>query len=442
MLRECEAAVKEATGWVIQLKIKPFGDPLETIPTTEDTLEAAYADMKALWEKDHFYFKPTNTIVEVSKRGDLTHFTLEHATETFNMWKLGADEKGEPTFFLKKWNKDPSRRIIDTLVYKKPEDCKPNEATLFRDFTYKSLEPCENPEAVAQFQDILRAVSGDDEAAFQYNLKWMARIVQKPFEKSGVAVIFINKTQGTGKDTICLWLKAVLGNHVAHYSDENTFWNQYDTKQEGAVLMYLEEVGSGAAKANATALKARLTSATLSVNPKGVKAYEIPNMGNYVMTTNQTDPVRIEGTDRRFFPSYGSDRLRGKSDYWVKFYTDTQLGSVYDPSPSWVYPIGKFLEGVDLTGFNPREMPENEFKNEIIAITEPSEESFLKQWRGVEMTATEMYNEYRDFCMENSRPYATSVITFCKSLMRGYSQYFTKKATKKASVYTSLLPPL
>ena len=436
MLRECEAAVKDVVGWTIQIKIKPFASPIETIPTTEDALEAAYAEMKTEWEKEHFYFKPTNTIVEVGRDGRLCHFAIDHASLAFNMWMLGADEKGEPTDFLKKWNKDPTRRIIDTLVYKKPEDCKPNEATLFCGFVYEKMTPCENPEAVAQFQNILKAVSGDNEEVYTYNLKWLARMIQDPFNKSGTALVFINKSQGTGKDTLCLWIKKVMGNHVAHYKTEDEYWEKHDTKKEGAIFVYLEEVGSGASKAKSTEIKARLTADSITINGKGIKQYDVPNMANMAATTNVMDPFRIEGTDRRFSPSYGSDRLRGNAEMWLTFYNQSKIHQE-EPNPTWLYPIGKFLESMDMSGFNPRIMPENEYKADIVTMSESSEESFIKQWTGEDVPMTALYNMYREYCVENSKPYATSSATFGKSLM-GYTQYYTKKRTHQGMIYSRM----
>lgn len=441
MLRECEEAVKETTGWSIQLKVKPFDEPLETIPTTEDALETAYADMKAEWEKDHFYFKPTNTIVEVAKSGTLSHYALDHATEAFNGWKLGADEKGEPTPFLKKWRADDKRRMIDTLVYKKPEDCKPNEATLFFGFKYQTLEPCENEEAVGGFQGLVRAVCNDHEPTYTYLLCWFAHLIQKPFEKMGVCPILINKTQGTGKDTICLWMKKILGNHVAHYNDEEQFWEKFDTQKEGAVMMYLEEVGSGASKKKSSELKARLTSDILKIRPIGLKAYDVPNIGNYIMTTNVTDPVRIEGTDRRFFPIYGSSRLRVVNEetraFWEHFYTESRIGDT-EANPTWLYPVGKFLESIDLTDFKPRDMPETEYKNEVVEMSQASEEAFIKQWVGEDVPMNELYIAYKDWCMENSMAFAPTSASFGKNLM-GYASYVVKKRTGKGMVYSKLV---
>jgi hypothetical protein len=444
VLQTVMADIETATSYKLDLARKDF-ESFEMPLEAEDEFAKAYAEMKVKWEKNHFYFEPTNTIVKILDNGQLRHYALDHAATSFNMWVLPEDptkpKMAEPTLFLKEWNKDPERRIIDSLVYKKPEDLKPNEATLFSGFTYQKLEPCENPEAVAQFQDLLRAVSGDNEEAYTYTLKWFAKMIQDPFNKPGTALIFMNKTQGTGKDTICLWMKKILGNHVAHYNDEAAFWSPYDTLKEGAIMVYLEEVGSGATKANSAQLKAKLTSDTCSVNPKGVKAYAIPNMTCMVMTTNLTDPVRVEGTDRRFFLNYGSDRLRGNVAFWDKFYKTARIDQI-EPNPAWLYPVGKYLESIDLKDFNPRVMPESEYKNEVVEMSEPSEETFIKQWNGVNVSATDLYEAYKEWCIGNSRPYATSSVTFGKNLL-AYGRYYSKKRVTKGTVYsrTTFDPP-
>ena len=374
--------------------------------------------------------------MEVGDDGVLRHYGIEHAAEAFNMWKLPVDGKGEPVPFLKRWRADDARRIVDSLVYKRAEDCRPNEATLFAGFAYSKLPPCENAAAVEQFKDILRAVSGDEDSVYEYNLKWLARLVQDPFNKAGTAVIFINKAQGTGKDTIALWMKKVLGNHVAHYNDEAAYWSPYDTKKEGAILVYLEEVGSGAAKAKSAELKARLTSDSHIVNPKGVKAYDIPNMASVLMTTNLTDPVRVEGTDRRFFLSYGSNRLMGLADYWSAFYSESRIHQ-QEPNPAWLVPIGRFLESVDLSVFNPRVMPESDYKKDIVAMSEASEEAFIKQWCGSNVPMLDLYEQYRAWCIANNRPYATSSIVFGKNLM-AYPDEYTKTRTARGVVYSRM----
>lgn len=441
LLHKVEEDILENTGYKVAVVEKPmisFDIPKEE--GKEDPVAVAYAAMKAKWEVNHFYFKPSNTIVEMSDDGHLCHYGIEHAIEAFNMWVLPDDPSkpvvaDQPNFFLKKWRVDAKRRIVDTLVYKRPEDCKANEATLFCGFAYSKMAPCENPEAIAIFQDILRSNCGDDEVAYDYVLKWLARMIQNPFQKAGTAIYFINKLQGSGKDTIALWMKKLMGNHVAHYKKESDFFEKHDTKREGAVMVYLEEVGSGASKAHATELKAAISSDTIDINPKGTKGYDVPNMGNQICTTNNPDPVTVETSDRRYCLNYGTSRFVGKHEFWSKFYLDSKI-DLQEPNPAWLYPVGKWLEGVDLTGYNVRTLPASEYKSEIAAESERSEESFIKQWVGLNVSEKELYDAYKDYCIEKSLPYTDKIRRFNKDLM-GFPQYIIKKRVTAGVTYSS-----
>ena len=126
ILCKIEEYVYSVSGYHIKLKIKK----MIPILFEEELNDNSYESMKKRWEENHFYFKPSNTIVEITPSG-LTHFNLKHAMEAFNSWILSDNE-----LFLKKWRNDVSRRVIDHLVYKKREDCKSNEASLFTGFAY------------------------------------------------------------------------------------------------------------------------------------------------------------------------------------------------------------------------------------------------------------------------------------------------------------------
>ena len=389
---------------IVEKQMLSFEIPVET-EVKEDPLAAAYAAMKTKWETNHYYFRPNNVIVEQRPNGKLMSFSLEHAAIAFNMWILPDDPSkprlaDQPNYFLNRWIKDNERRIIDDYVFKPIAECSKTEISLFKGFHYQTLAPCDNPKAVELFQDVLRAVCNDHEETYDYMLKWFARMIQDPFHKSGVCPIFINQGQGTGKDTVCLWVKKILGNHIGHYKQDEQLFEKHDVQKEGAVMMYLEEVGSGACKSRAEALKAMLTSDSFSINPKCEKGYAVPNVGNFIMTTNKTDPVRIENTDRRFFPITGSKRLMGNLAYWDYLYSNAQLDQPR-AADNWIYPVGKFLESISLKGFNVRQLPTNEYKNEIITMSEDPAETFLKQWNGTDTLAVDLFTECETYCREN-----------------------------------------
>jgi len=411
MLRQTEADILNETGYAITLKIKPL-EIIRDLDAASDEMDAAaddaYTEMRARWEESHFHYKPTNTIIEIV-HGKMNHYTQEHALSVFNMWRLPSKDD-KPDLFIKRWLDDPERRMIDTLLYKPQAECKANEFSLFSGYAYQNLEAADDPAALDVFMDLVMLAAGDDRLVAQYLTTEFAHMIKKPFEKTGTCVILSSATQGTGKDTLMGWMMKLMGNHVAHYSSGDIFWDKHDTMQEGAVMMYLEEAGAEN-RTRENSLKARITSDTLNINPKGIRGYTVPNIARYFMTTNEINPVKIDETDRRFLITSCSTRRVGQHEYWLNLHT--QLAT----NPSWLTTIGRYLETYDISNWNPRRMPSTQYKEALQECSIKSEKMFLQQWGGERVSATEMYQQYRDYCMQRSIPYCTSAKSFGMALV-------------------------
>jgi ferritin len=70
----------------------------------------------------------------------------------------------------------------------------------------------------------------------------------------------------------------------------------------------------------------------------------------------------------------------------------------------------------------------------VVESEETSEEKFVKQWSGEELYASELYERYRDYCFNNSLPYAKDASWFCKSLQKfvGNGMILYKRDSKGA----------
>jgi hypothetical protein len=417
ILLSCDQYILTKTGYNVVLKIK------EMVEFTFDekllTPEDAYVQMKQKWEEKHFYFKPTNTVIEITKKG-LCHYTWSHAMDAFNDWLI--DDNSKQQLFVASWRKDSNRRNIDSLVYKKQEDCLPNEVSLFNGFAYQEYEePDEDTSkrAVEFYKNILGAVCNDEPHVIDYVNKTFAHMIQQPFHKTGVCIIFSSRIQGVGKDTLISIIQNIIGNHVAHYIDDTQFWNKHDTMKEGAIVMYLEEANSNSNKVKSDLLKARITSSDIIVEPKGLKSYSVPNIGRYFMTTNNPDPVLLEESDRRFLLINPSDRMV-QSD-WNTIYSNIA-------KHTWIKAIGNYLEAVDLTDWNPRKFPVTEIKKDMMELTKSSEKLFLEQWKcdcPDGLLGKDLYKEYKNYCIEHELPFTKSSMSFCVTIAPYKNKLFT-----------------
>jgi hypothetical protein len=435
------AHVKEATGYEISLTEKPMSSLLPETPVASEA-DSAYADLKARFEQTAYYFDPTNTVVVNTPKDGIRHYTADHARDAFNTTEWSIPSAKEDETFIKRWLKDPTRRFVRRMVYKMPADCATDEASLFTGFAYKEMSG-EDPTAVDLFMDLVRCVAGDSEDITEYLLKYSAHIVQRPFEGPGTAIILYGRIHGTGKDTFVGILRRIIGRHSGMWTNSGHFWDKHDSQKEGALLWHLQESDGVVAKSNASALKALITSEAMSINPKGLRAYTVPNMGRLFMTTNDPDPVKLEHSDRRFMMIKPTTRLlqRG-ADWWAsiqsQIFSDAFLGT-----------IGRFLETVPIDGWNPRKMPMTEMKAELLEFSKSNEELFLEHlvenstnpppW----YSATELYHLYRAWWTEQGMAAAYQAIApqaLAKKLNPYKDEKFVCRTLSGKRLYRVILP--
>jgi phage/plasmid-associated DNA primase len=419
----------------------------EVIDTNEledasTNFDDGYIEMKTEWERNHFYFKPTGTVVEQNDDGSMTHYKLEHATEAFNMWRLKPATNGEePEPFLKKWRMDSERRIVERLVMKLHEDCAVNEATTFRGFHYKRLNTEMTQEQrnkhIACFTSLIKNMVGDDYEVYTALLKNFARCIQRPFERPDLCIILSSKQHGVGKETLINIISKVIGKNTAHYISDESFWDKHDTKKEGAILQHLEEAGATNKKMS-DQLKARITAEVCSVRPCGINPYDVENTSLYVMTTNKPLPIKLEESDRRFFIICCQGRTfatrEEKMAYWTEVYEEIKMDS-------FIQAVGEYLESIDLTGFNPRMFPETEYKKSMMETCKTAEALFLEQWINIDDGGDEvssLYQQYKSYCMDKGLPYKMSSNSFAQAIVRE-NEYYTKghHHTTRRAVYKS-----
>lgn len=439
LLRGGEEAIRVATGYSIRLVNKPMKT---TFPEQSNEIDKAYKIMKDKWETDHFHFEETNKVVRVEEKNNkfkLKYWALHDAKDVFNMWLYSSQNSS----FIERWLGDPHRRMIRRFVMKQDDsDCAPDEFNAFRGFVFENEnvleDEVEDKKSVELFLNILGAVCNDKKHIVDFMIRIFAHNVQKPLEKTGVCPIFSNNGQGTGKDTICLIMRKMFGNHVAHYTDQKVLFDKHDVKRMGAIFVHLEEVGADMNHKNAEILKAMITTDTLDINDKGIRGFEVEDYCNYIMTTNSPTPVKIEETNRRYLIIIGSKRLMGNRTFWKSFYDYTKIGTT-EPNMSFLAAVGNYLKSVDLTDFNPTDLPKDELSEEISMLAASPEKLFLEQWTGVDVCATDLYNDYMSYCRENhiQNRMAQGVKSFCQRLLH-YTEYFTKRRSN-GILYTKIV---
>ena len=439
VLRAVEAHVLEKTGYEVKLVIKPFSSfeiPQEAEQICEGVSKQAYLEMKATFEQNHFYYIPTNEIAEVVD-GEVHLYTIEHAIEYFKTkyYFKKSDKMGDYVQFLTIWRGDLERKMISKIDFQPSDD--PNTYILPLNFNYTKYEHDEdNEEAVQLFEELLMINAGKDPILYDYFKKYLAHILQKPFDTPGVAIILTGK-KGIGKDTLIdFFMEFVLGMKYSHnYEKIIQFFDKHDTDRKNKFMVKLEEADRSLCMANASTLKAYITSHVSTFNPKGKSCITTTNYNRFILTTNKPNPVEMTDGERRFVIMPVSPEKKGLFDYWVNLRTKlftNKAGSA----------IANMLLKIDLSSYNPRILPKNEYQENVVLSEKASEEIFFESgaWDGAELDTKQLFQMYKNYCTEQDLPFVPSVLSFGRKLIKymkpGECVQLTKRKVTDGYLYS------
>jgi hypothetical protein len=198
----------------------------------------------------------------------------------------------------------------------------------------------------------------------------MAHMVQKPAELPEVAIVLFGESKGTGKDTFHQLLSKIFsGNGYFHLTDE-VLLGRFNSPLEYTLLGVAEELVFGGSHKEDSKLKTLITSATHSIEKKGIN--EMPPVTNYirlVVTSNHSRPVRATDGERRFFALRPSTYYKGNFDFWLSLYNNFSPANLLH-----------FLLNYDISNFNPRQMPASDYLQEIVDMNKGKVEEQIEHW--------------------------------------------------------------
>ena len=368
-----------------------------------------YTKMKEEFESNHFYYIPTNQYAEI-RDGIMNLYDLQHATEIFNseyIFKM-SDKFADNITFFDLWRKDITRKKIRYVSYSEKGD---DIFTLPLTFQYTKQSPNLNPKHIELFEKLLSITCNNNTILKEYVRNYYAHILQKPFDLPGVGLVYTGG-KGIGKDTkVNFIMKYILGEKYSqNYSSNKQFFGFHDTGKQNKFLIKLEEASRKDCLENSEELKAIITATMLTYNPKGSKEYHLPNYGRFIFTTNKSNPVDMSDEERRFVILPVSSEMKGKTQFWNTIYKELYN---FEAGRS----IAEYLLSIDISNFNPRTLPDNEYQDAVIESEKTDIDFFMDAWNGEELSSNELYSSYKEFCITANLQYSPNSISFGRKLL-------------------------
>jgi hypothetical protein len=200
--------------------------------------------------------------------------------------------------------------------------------------------------------------NGNEEHAF-YLLRYIAFAFQNPTIQPEVVVVLRGK-QGTGKGTLMTLLCELFGAHGLQVSDRRHLIGNFNAHLMQVCFLFGDEAFWAGDKQSEGTLKRMATEPTLMFEPKGLDAYEGPNMLTVMMASNEKWVVPAGEDDRRFVVFDLLDTHKQDSDYFGAIRRELNAGGregfLHD------------MLAMDLEGWHPRDdRPMTQAKAEQIA---------------------------------------------------------------------------
>jgi hypothetical protein len=219
--------------------------------------------------------------------------------------------------FIGKWKADRHIRTYDQIVFKPKQEVAKGDFNIFMDFACEAVQG-----DVSVMKDLMWLLSGENQEVFDYLENYFAHLIQKPYEKPGVAIVFYTSKQGAGKDTPLDFLGKILGNDYFYNTEdaENQVFGRFTSHLQKTLLLKMEEVEFETNKKNESALLSLITASRRSYEAKGREPITLDDYKRIVMTTNKANPVSVPESDRRFVLINSSEKRVGDRAYWDNVY--------------------------------------------------------------------------------------------------------------------------
>ncbi len=300
------------------------------------------------------------------------------------------------------WFKSSRRRTYQNIIFDpSPGADEELNYNMWRGFAFEPKEgKCD-----LFWKHVKEVICNGNKAHYVYVRKWCAHLFQKPWVVTTALVL--RGLQGTGKGTFVHALGNLLGVHYAHLASLDQILGRFNSHLKNAILIFADEAIWGGNVKQVGALKALITEPKIFIEAKGKDGYWISNYKHLIAASNEDWAVHLDPDDRRFFVLDISAGYKEDITYFNAIQKEMAAGG-YEA-------LLHDLLNEDLSGFDPKIMPENyagfDMKLESAssvdrfiytslkegcwdhAVTVPSME-FLQ-----EVVIDKFYDYYKDWCV-------------------------------------------
>jgi hypothetical protein len=303
---------------------------------------------------------------DIIGRTRITYSSFEDLRNRYNNKKItvGHDKDGKPILVPlgTYWLASPDRQQFDFIKFM-PDGAPKNVFNLWRGFAYGPKQGnCD------LYLDHLREnICGGNPVYFDYLIKWMARAVQHPATQGQVAIV-LRGGKGTGKSIMATVFGKLFGRHYLHIANPSHLVGNFNSHLRDSIVLFADEAFFAGDRKHESVLKMLITEDTIPIEQKHVDVEPYPNYVHLIMAANDPHVIRATGDERRYFVLNVGTAHQQDSKYFTDMLEQMENGG-YEA-------LLFLLQGIDLKGWQVRNVPQTEALQEQKALSLGVEEEW------------------------------------------------------------------
>jgi hypothetical protein len=285
-------------------------------------------------------------------RPEVKHLDKQTFHDKYLSWTMQCGKKDE--LVTKLWMCSPDRRSYDGIVFD-PENGA-DVATgdrkyfnLWRGFAYAPLAADEQPTREAQdavntfFEHARDNVCGGSDALYRWLIGFFAHLVQRPWEKPLVALVF-RGGKGVGKNALIERIGALLGGHFLLTSNRRFLTSNFNGHFENCLMFVMDEAYWAGDKQAEGQIKDLITGGFHVIEHKNKEPFKVENRTRVVIVGNEEWLVPSSNDERRFAVFDVGDGRKQDRAYFEQMRVGMERGGYRL--------LLRTLQGISLDGFD------------------------------------------------------------------------------------------
>ena len=356
----------------------------EDAPEYYDKLTQSYYNVRKDFEENHLKIihPPFVVYVDENKDNIIQPIPLcEKSYRHIQCYVKDTNKKGEEVYkqkrFIEKWLDDPQIRKYNKMVFKPPPlRVEAQEYNTWTDLEILKTSYTSNDKIIDRFLEYTNNLFNNQDVV-NYILAYFANRLQNPADRNKVCLILYGE-EGDGKNRFFDIFKNIVGTkYYTELESGKQLFNTHSCVEKEKLFICVNEARGKDNYENADILKARITTDTLLVNPKGIQEFTIDNYCDYLMTTNNHNAVNIHDKSRRYLFVETTSYYSRNSEFFNSFSTDIV------ENKQALRVIYEFLMKFDITSIIPsgnfqNHIPMTEIQETIIRDNRDKIELFLR----------------------------------------------------------------